>query len=193
MMQAEIVSIGDELLKGLRVNTNAAEMSAMLSLEGVPVRRITACSDLEDEMQEVLAEALGRSELVLVTGGLGPTRDDRTRNALQQLLGRGLRLDGASLREVELRVASRGREMTELMQSQAMVLEGSEAMPNTKGTAAGMIINCGPRFTGRHLVLYARCSCRDAGDDGTLRSALGQGPVGRHNYPYPCPRQLVSA
>jgi|AntAceMinimDraft_9_1070365.scaffolds.fasta_scaffold00015_22 nicotinamide-nucleotide amidase len=153
MMQAEIVSIGDELLKGLRVNTNAAEMSAMLSLEGVPVRRITACSDLEDEMQEVLAEALGRSELVLVTGGLGPTRDDRTRNALQQLLGRGLRLDGASLREVELRVASRGREMTELMQSQAMVLEGSEAMPNTKGTAAGMIINCGPRFTGRHLVL----------------------------------------
>jgi len=72
MMQAEIVSIGDELLKGLRVNTNAAEMSAMLSLEGVPVRRITACSDLEDEMQEVLAEALGRSELVLVTGGAGP-------------------------------------------------------------------------------------------------------------------------
>ncbi|MDT9546475.1 MAG: CinA family nicotinamide mononucleotide deamidase-related protein [Chlorobium sp.] len=153
MMHAEIVSIGDELLKGQRVNTNAAEIAAMLSLEGVPLRRITACSDCEDEMQDVFSEALGRSELVLVTGGLGPTRDDRTRNAAQKLLGRGLTLDPASLREVELRVSARGREMTELMRSQAMVVEGSLAIPNIKGTAAGMIISCAPRFSQRHLVL----------------------------------------
>ncbi len=125
----------------------------MLSLEGVPVRRITACSDREEEMQEVFSEALGRSELVLVTGGLGPTRDDRTRNAVLKLLNRGLTLDPGSLREVESRVFARGREMTELMRSQAMVVEGSLAIPNTKGTAAGMILNCGPRFSERHLVL----------------------------------------
>jgi len=153
MMHAEIVSIGDELLKGQRVNTNAASIAAMLSLEGVPVRRITACSDREEEMQEVFSEALGRSELVLVTGGLGPTRDDRTRNAVLKLLNRGLTLDPGSLREVESRVFARGREMTELMRSQAMVVEGSLAIPNTKGTAAGMILNCGPRFSERHLVL----------------------------------------
>lgn len=71
-MLAEIVSIGDELLKGQRVNTNAAFMAGALAGIGVPVQRIVACSDLETEMVAVLAESLERADIVLVTGGLGP-------------------------------------------------------------------------------------------------------------------------
>ncbi|TCD48050.1 CinA family nicotinamide mononucleotide deamidase-related protein [Chlorobium sp. N1] len=152
-LRAEIVSVGDELLKGQRVNTNASFIARVLGSVGVPVVRVTACSDYEGEMASVFREALGRADVVLVTGGLGPTRDDRTRRAAEELLGLGLRLDRDALREVERRVAAHGRTMNELMEGQAMVLEGSTAIPNTRGTAAGMIVPCGERFGGSHLVL----------------------------------------
>lgn len=152
-LRAEIVSVGDELLKGQRVNTNASFIARALGTVGVPVVRVTACSDYESEMSSVFREALGRADVVLVTGGLGPTRDDRTRRAAQELLGLGLRLDSDALREVERRVAAHGRTMNQLMEGQAMVLEGSMAIPNTRGTAAGMIVPAGERFGGSHLVL----------------------------------------
>ncbi|ABB24824.1 CinA family nicotinamide mononucleotide deamidase-related protein [Pelodictyon luteolum] len=152
-IRAEIVSVGDELLKGQRVNTNASFIARSLGSVGIPVVRVTACSDFESEMASVFREALGRADVVLVTGGLGPTRDDRTRKAAGELLGLGLRLDPDALREVERRVTAHGRTMSELMQGQAMVLDGSRAIPNTRGTAAGMIIPAGERFGGSHLVL----------------------------------------
>ena len=152
-MRAEIVSVGDELLKGQRVNTNAAFMSRALGGIGVPVDRVVACRDLEEEMMAVFAESLGRADLVLVTGGLGPTRDDRTRGAVQQLLGRGLELSEEAYANLVARMKQRGLEVSDSLRDQAMVIEGADVIPNTKGSAAGMIIGCGERFQNHYLVL----------------------------------------
>ena len=152
-MRAEIVSIGDELLKGQRVNTNAAFIAEALACIGVPVGRIISCSDLEHEMVSVLTESLERADIVLVTGGLGPTRDDRTRNAVQELLGRGLELSEEAYLNLANRMKQRGVGLSDSLRDQAMVIEGSHVIANTRGTAAGMIISCGERFDHHYLVL----------------------------------------
>ncbi len=152
-MRAEIVSIGDELLKGQRVNTNAAFIAGAFAGIGVPVGRIVSCSDLETEMVSVLTESLERADLVIVTGGLGPTRDDRTRKAVQKLLHRGLELSEDAYRNLVNRMKLRGVEISDSLRDQAMVIEGSHVIPNTKGTAAGMIIRCGEQFDHHYLVL----------------------------------------
>ncbi len=152
-MHAEIVSVGDELLKGERVNTNAAFISTALAGIGVPVGRVVACSDRVDEMVSVFAESLQRADLVLVTGGLGPTRDDRTKKAAQQLLGRGTELNQEAYQNLAARIQKYGLEMSPSLRDQAMVIEGSQVIPNTRGSAAGMIIPCGEQFHHHSLVL----------------------------------------
>jgi len=152
-MRAEIVSVGDELLKGARVNTNAAFISNALAGIGVPVGRVVACSDREDEMVSVFAESLHRADLVLVTGGLGPTRDDRTKKAVEQLLGRGTELNQEAYQNLAVRIKKYGLEMSQSLREQAMVIEGSQVIPNTRGSAAGMIISCGEQFQNHSLVL----------------------------------------
>ena len=152
-MRAEIVSVGDELLKGQRVNTNAAFMARALGGIGVPVGRVVSCSDREEEMLAVFAESLERADIVLVTGGLGPTRDDRTKQAVQQLLGRGLELSEEAYANLAVRIKQRGLEVSDSLRDQAMVIEGSQVIANTKGSAAGMIIPCGERFQNHYLVL----------------------------------------
>jgi nicotinamide-nucleotide amidase len=152
-MRSEIVSVGDELLKGQRVNTNAAFMAEALAGIGVPVCRVVACSDDEAEIAAVFAESLERADMVLVTGGLGPTRDDRTKEAARHLLGRGLELSEEAFANVVSRAGKRGVEMTELLRDQAMVIEGSHVIANTKGTAAGMMLCCPDRFQNHFLVL----------------------------------------
>ena len=152
-MRAEIVSVGDELLKGQRVNTNAAFMAEALGGIGVPVGRVTACSDREEEIMAVLAESLDRADMVLVTGGLGPTRDDRTKQAAQRMLGRELELSQEAFANLAERLKQRGVELLDILRDQAMVIEGSHVIENTKGTAAGMIIECGEQFQNHYLVL----------------------------------------
>ena len=152
-MKADIISIGDELLKGHRVNTNAPFIAVELGRIGIPVSRIITCSDDPQAIIDTVTSSLGEAELVLVTGGLGPTRDDRTRKVVQELLGRGLRFDPGSYERIADIFRQRGREVTESMRDQAMVIEGSVTIPNTRGTAPGMIIDCGERFGNHHLVL----------------------------------------
>ncbi|MEI6639116.1 MAG: competence/damage-inducible protein A [Chlorobium sp.] len=152
-MRAEIVSVGDELLKGQRINTNAAFISTALAGIGVSVGRVVACADLEDEMVSVFSEALHRADIVLVTGGLGPTRDDRTKKAVQQLLGRGTELNPEAYQNLADRIKKHGLTMSSSLREQAMVIEGSEVIQNTRGSAAGMIISCGEQFHQHSLVL----------------------------------------
>jgi nicotinamide-nucleotide amidase len=152
-MRAEIVSVGDELLKGQRVNTNAAFIARALGGIGVPVDRVVACPDREEVMRAVFAESLERADMVLVTGGLGPTRDDRTREAVQQLLGKGLELSEEAYANLAARIKQRGLEVSDSLRDQAMVIEGSHVIANTKGSAAGMIIECGELFQNHYLVL----------------------------------------
>jgi nicotinamide-nucleotide amidase len=152
-MKAIIISIGDELLKGHRVNTNAPFIARQLGDIGIAVTRIVACSDDPQAIRDSIVSALTEAEVVLVTGGLGPTNDDRTRGAVRELLGRGLVLDEPSFERLADYFRRRNRSMPETMKDLAMVIEGSVAIPNTKGTAPGMIIECAPQFAGRHLVL----------------------------------------
>jgi nicotinamide-nucleotide amidase len=152
-MKADIISIGDELLKGHRVNTNAPFISKALGTIGIPVVRIVTCSDDPEAIRGAIVSSLETADLVLVTGGLGPTRDDRTRKAVQELLMRGLIFYPDAYERIAGIFRRRGREVTDDMRDQAMVIEGSVPVPNTKGTAPGMIIDCGERFNNSHLVL----------------------------------------
>lgn len=152
-MVAEIVSIGDELLKGGKVNTNAPFIASALGEIGIPVSRIVACADDEVAIGTVFSESLSRADIVLVTGGLGPTRDDRTKKAVMRLLQRGLEESPEALGKLSSWFSARGRSFPESMRDQAMILEGSLLVPNSVGTAAGMIVPCGERFHDHHLVL----------------------------------------
>ena len=152
-MRAEIVSIGDELLKGQRVNTNAAFISRALATIGIAVDRVTACSDRVEDIVAVLGESLHRTDVVLVTGGLGPTRDDCTKKAVQQLLQRELVVHEESYCLLVERLAKYGRAVSPQLCDQATVLEGSQAIVNPKGTAAGMLIACGEQFEHHSLVI----------------------------------------
>lgn len=151
--RAEIVSIGDELLKGHRVNTNAPFIAVELASIGIPVGRIVTCSDDPESIRSTLAGSLQAADLVVVTGGLGPTRDDRTRKTVQEMLGRGLVFNEEAYGRIADIFRRRGREVTETMRDQAMVIDGSVPIPNTKGTAPGMIIDCAPLYGNSHLVL----------------------------------------
>lgn len=153
MIIAEIISIGDELLKGSKVNTNAAFIATGLGGIGVPVRRVVTCADNEDAIAEVLSESLSRADVVLVTGGLGPTRDDRTKKAAAKLLHRGVEECLEAYEMLKAWFASRGRSLPDNLRDQASVVEGSLFVPNPVGTAAGMIIPCGERFNDHYLVL----------------------------------------
>ncbi|MBV5319666.1 MAG: competence/damage-inducible protein A [Chlorobium phaeobacteroides] len=153
VIRSEIVSIGDELLKGQRVNTNASFIASALSDIGIPVVRVVACGDAEEEIMSALRESLERADIVLVTGGLGPTRDDRTLKAAAGLLQRDLKLSPAAFDALQEWFVSRGRKMPEAMRDQARIIEGSLLVPNTTGTAAGMIADAGERFMNHTLVL----------------------------------------
>jgi nicotinamide-nucleotide amidase len=152
-MKADIISIGDELLKGHRINTNAPFIAKALGAIGIPVERIVTCSDDPESIRRSIVSSLETADLVLVTGGLGPTRDDRTRKAVQELLGRGLVFYPDAYERIVGIFRSRGRDVSEEMRDQAMVIEGSQPVPNTRGTAPGMIIDCGTRYGNSRLVL----------------------------------------
>ncbi len=152
-MKADIISIGDELLKGHRINTNAPFIARALGAIGIPVERIVTCSDDPEAISRSIVSSLASADLVLVTGGLGPTRDDRTRKVVQELLGRELLFFPDAYERIVEIFRRRGREVSGEMRDQAMVIEGSLPVPNTKGTAPGMIIDCGVRYGNSHLVL----------------------------------------
>ncbi|MEC9486148.1 MAG: CinA family nicotinamide mononucleotide deamidase-related protein [Prosthecochloris sp.] len=152
-MRAEIISIGDELLTGQKVNTNAAVICAELSGVGIAVERIIVCTDIEEAIIRQFADSLRRSELVLVTGGLGPTKDDRTRNAAAELLGASLVFHEETYRSSAERYRARGVEPSPGLRDNAMVIEGASVIANSRGLAPGMIIPAGSAFDHHYLVL----------------------------------------
>jgi nicotinamide-nucleotide amidase len=135
---ATVISFGDELTSGQRVDTNSAWISAHLSAIGLPVvMHLTTGDDLE-ACAEALRFAGGLSELVVMTGGLGPTADDVTRAALALATGHELQLDKTALAHIENIFCSRGREMPIRNRSQAMFPRASQVIPNPHGTAPGI-------------------------------------------------------
>jgi nicotinamide-nucleotide amidase len=137
-MKAEIVSTGEELVLGATIDTNSAWLSVRLSELGIPVLRHTAVGDDLDQIVEALRGACSRAELVLMTGGLGPTEDDLTRPALAALTGRPLVTDPAALEQIRERFARMGRPMPPENAVQATHPEGSRMIANPHGTAPGI-------------------------------------------------------
>ena len=134
-MQVDIITIGDELLIGQVVDTNSAWMGKELNKIGLSVSRITSISDQENEIIDSIQEALKRSQIVLITGGLGPTRDDITKAALCKFFNTKLVFNEQVLSDVENRLKGRVKNINELNRNQAMVPENCTVIRNSVGTA----------------------------------------------------------
>lgn len=135
---AELLTIGDELLYGQVVNTNAAWMGTELGLRGVRVVQITSVSDDAAAIVEALDAARRRADAVLITGGLGPTKDDLTKHVLAKYFGSELVMHEPTLQHVEGIFARYNRPMLEVNRLQALVPAACEVVPNPLGTAPGM-------------------------------------------------------
>lgn len=134
----DIISIGDELLIGQVKNTNASWMAEILNKKALPVNRIIAVSDTWKAINDALGNSISTSKLVLVTGGLGPTKDDLTKAAICDFFGSNLVLNKSVLEHVTEFFAKRGRELTESNRLQAMLPDNCEVVKNSQGTAPGM-------------------------------------------------------
>lgn len=137
-MKAEIISIGSELTSGAKLDTNSQWLSIQLSEIGIPVHFHATMADDRQTMLEVFQTAVNRSDLVLVTGGLGPTLDDLTRELIAELTGTELVLDEVSLQFIQDLFEKRGRVMADRNKIQAMFPTGSEVLHNPVGTAPGI-------------------------------------------------------
>ena len=137
-MKAEIISIGDELLIGQTVNTNASWMGQELSKIGVDVYQATVISDDKEHIISALKEAKNRVGLVIITGGLGPTRDDITKTTLAEYFNKELVENKEVLSIIKKRLKARRLEISTLNRKQALVPEGVKIFLNHWGTAPGM-------------------------------------------------------
>ncbi len=137
---AEIISVGTELLLGDIVNTDAALISRRLAALGISQYHQSTVGDNSARLEKTLAESISRSDLVILTGGLGPTYDDLTKETAAKLMNRKLTIHDESLSRIENRAKSFGFEMTENNKKQALIPEGSTVFKNNYGTAPGMSI-----------------------------------------------------
>ncbi len=135
--QAEIISIGTEILIGELTDTNAGYLATQLRLTGIQVGRITAAGDDKTQLSEVFRQALSRTDLLIVTGGLGPTNDDLTRESMAEALGEPLTLNTLLEQELRASFARMHRDMPPNNLRQAMLIPSGQGIPNTRGTAPG--------------------------------------------------------
>lgn len=143
-MQIEIINTGSELMLGFVLNTHQQWLCRQLSDAGYDVTRQVAIADTGTAIQQAVREALGRADFIIVTGGLGPTSDDITRDLIAELLGKKLHQDAAILKELENFFAQRNRPMPETTKVQAMVPEGAIVLDNPHGTAPGLAMEVRP-------------------------------------------------
>lgn len=138
--RAELMAIGSELLGPVRLDTNGLFLSRRLGERGVEVRFRTTVGDDEADLRAAFRVALTRSDLIVATGGLGPTGDDRTREAVAAALDLPLIEDAAIATEIEARFHRHGLTMPPQNRRQALVPRGAEVLPNRLGTAPGLLI-----------------------------------------------------
>ena len=142
-MKAEIITIGGELLDGSQVDLNASYLGSRLTSLGAQVVRISTVPDAVDDIEEATSRALERADLVITTGGLGVTADDRTKHAVARLFGRKLVLDEDVLDGVRARFEARNVPMPEINIAMAMLPEGARSIENQRGTAPGLLFERG--------------------------------------------------
>lgn len=154
-MNAEIIAIGDELASGQRLDTNSQWLAQELGFLGLStIRHTTIADDLTGNV-EAFRSAAERADIVICTGGLGPTLDDLTRQAMAEAFELDLQLDEPSLQHIQTLFASRKREMPERNRIQAMFPAGSQVIPNPHGSAPGIDLKVGSPEQGRECRFFA--------------------------------------
>jgi nicotinamide-nucleotide amidase len=138
MTRVEIISIGNELLSGFTVNSNAAWLGQQMTYLGYKVVQVTAIADQPEEIREALNAARHRADIMLVTGGLGPTHDDITKSTVSVYFDRPLRENKKALANVEKFFTKRNRPITDLGRMQGLIPEGADVLANGYGTASGI-------------------------------------------------------
>lgn len=139
-MGVELLTIGTELLLGQIVDTNASWISQRLAEAGIDIFYKSTVGDNWGRIEAAIRLAMSRADVIIMTGGLGPTEDDLTRDVLAAVLGRPLRLDDGILRHIQERFARRRVAMAENNAKQAMVPEGATVLHNPRGTAPGLLV-----------------------------------------------------
>jgi nicotinamide-nucleotide amidase len=150
-VNAEIIAIGSELLTPFRKDTNSLYLTEKLNQLGLAVKFKTVVGDDRADLVATAQHALFRSDIVIFMGGLGPTEDDLTREAVAEALGLELKRDPEVLRKIEERFASFGRKMTPNNEKQADVIAGGVVLPNRSGTAPGQWIS--GKYEGRERIV----------------------------------------
>lgn len=135
---AEIITIGDELLIGQTIDTNSAWIGERMSMIGIPVKRIISISDNPDEIKSVLADSMSRASVILITGGLGPTNDDKTKLTLADFFQSELVENEEVFQDILQILTSRNFPVSALNRAQALVPQNCIAIRNPQGTAPGM-------------------------------------------------------
>lgn len=143
-MDLELVTIGTELLLGFTVDTNSAELARILAPQGIRVVRRTSVPDHAEAIRDAVQEALRRTGTVIAVGGLGPTKDDITKDAVAALFNAPLAFDQEVWDDILVRYRRLGREPAGSNRSQAMIPHGAAALPNQWGTAPGLWLEGSP-------------------------------------------------
>lgn len=146
MLSAEIIAVGSELLTPTKTDTNSLWLTEKLNEIGIEVRLKTVVGDDRARLEETIRDALRRSEVVITTGGLGPTEDDITREVSALAVGRELVYHEELVEDLRERFRRWGREMPETNKRQAYVVEGAQILPNPNGSAVGMAVEIGGKF-----------------------------------------------
>lgn len=139
-MKAEVIAIGSELLLGQIIDTNSSYIAKRLAESGIELAQTATVGDDLQRMKEVIREAINRSQIVITTGGIGPTEDDLTREAIAEVTEHPLIFQPHLMEQIENLFKTRGFRMAENNRKQAYVPEGSIAIENPKGTAPGFIV-----------------------------------------------------
>lgn len=137
-MKAEIITIGDEILIGQIVDTNSAWIAEQFNRNGIEIYQITSVHDDKEHIQEALKKAEEKVDLVLLTGGLGPTKDDITKNVLCKYFNTQLVFHEPTFEHIKKRFKNRNIDLNKLNRDQALVPENCTVIPNSVGTAPGM-------------------------------------------------------
>ncbi|HYK02431.1 MAG TPA: competence/damage-inducible protein A [Thermoanaerobaculia bacterium] len=149
-MNASIIAVGSEMLGPTRVDTNSLKITAALESFGVPVVRKSIVGDLLSDLVAEIRSAHERSDLVIMTGGLGPTEDDLTREALVEAFGLEVRVEQSIIDRLEARFAARGWKMPDVNRKQGNVFVGRTTLTNERGTAPGFHLELG----GKHVWVF---------------------------------------
>ena len=146
MLSAEIIAIGSELLTPSRQDTNSLWLTEKLNEIGIEIKLKTIVGDDARRLEETVKDAHKRSNVVITTGGLGPTEDDITRQIAASAVGRELYFDEKVAEELARKFARMNRPMPEINKRQAFIIEGAEILPNPNGSAVGMLLQSAGKF-----------------------------------------------